>query len=67
MLSPKGIPLNAKDYIIRNKFDLRHSIGFGVNLVNPFPAKIDWGFKLDRKKNMGESPYEFHLNMNYAW
>ncbi|MFA6534967.1 MAG: outer membrane protein assembly factor BamA [Candidatus Babeliales bacterium] len=67
LLSPKNIPLNAKDYITRNKFDLRHSIGFGVNLVNPFPAKIDWGFKLDRKKNMGESPYEFHLSMNYAW
>ncbi len=58
---------NINDYIVRNKFDLRHSIGFGVNLVNPFPAKIDWGFKLDRKKNMGESPYEFHLSMNYAW
>ncbi len=54
-------------FIIRDKFDLRHSIGFGVNLVNPFPAKIDWGFKLDRKKNLHESAYEFHLSMNYAW
>lgn len=55
------------DLITRDKFDLRHAVGFGVNLVNPFPATIDWGFKLDRKRNQGESPYEFHLGMNYAW
>ena len=67
LLDERDREVNIKDFIIRNKFDLRHSIGFGVNLVNPFPAKIDWGFKLDRKKNMGESAYEFHLSMNYAW
>lgn len=49
----------------RNGFDLRHSVGFGINLVRPFPAKIDWGFKLDRKS--GESSQEFHITMNYAW
>ncbi len=53
--------------IRRDKFDLRHSIGFGFNLVKPVPAKIDWGFKLDRKKWDHESPSEFHLSMNYAW
>jgi outer membrane protein insertion porin family len=62
-----GVTTDLTKYVTRNKFDLRHSVGFGVNLVNPFPAKIDWGFKLDRKKNLGESPYEFHLSMNYAW
>jgi outer membrane protein insertion porin family len=51
----------------RNSFDLRHSVGFGINLTKPFPAKIDWGFKLDRKRDRGESPHEFHLSMNYAW
>ncbi len=51
----------------RNKFDLRHSVGFGLNLMKPVPAKIDWGFKLDRRRKEGESPHEFHLNMNYAW
>jgi outer membrane protein insertion porin family len=51
--------------LIRNKFNLRHSVGFGLNLTQPTPAKIDWGFKLDRKK--GESAHEFHLSMNYAW
>ncbi len=54
-------------YIRRDSFDLRHSVGFGLNLVKPFPAKIDWGFKLDRKRDRGESPSEFHLSMNYAW
>ena len=54
-------------FITRNKFDLRHSVGFGLNLVRPFPAKIDWGFKLDRKRHRNESPHEFHITMNYAW
>lgn len=56
-----------KSLIKRDKFDLRHSIGFGLNLLKPVPAKIDWGFKLDRKKQAHESPSEFHLSMNYAW
>lgn len=51
----------------RNSFDLRHSVGFGLNLVKPVPAKIDWGFKLNRKKGRNESPHEFHLSMNHAW
>jgi outer membrane protein assembly factor BamA len=53
--------------IKRDNFDVRHSIGFGLNLVKPMPAKIDWGFKLDRRKRDGESAHEFHLSMNYAW
>ncbi len=53
--------------IKRDKFNLRHSIGLGLNLLKPVPAKIDWGFKLDRKKSEHESPSEFHLSMNYAW
>ncbi len=53
--------------IKRNKFTLRHAVGFGLNLLKPMPAKIDWGFKLDRKKSDGESAQEFHLSMNYAW
>jgi outer membrane protein insertion porin family len=53
--------------IMRNNFEFRHSVGFGLNLLKPVPAKIDWGFKLDRKKDKGESSSEFHLSMNYAW
>lgn len=63
------LPSNQKialdDVIIRNKFHLRHTVGFGLNLTSPMPAKIDWGFKLDRQP--GESAHEFHLTMNYAW
>ncbi|MBD3273049.1 outer membrane protein assembly factor BamA [Candidatus Dependentiae bacterium] len=54
-------------YLKRDQFNLRHSVGFGLNLTQPMPAKIDWGYKLDRDKKAGESPHEFHLSMNYAW
>lgn len=56
-----------KTLIRHDKFDLRHAVGFGLNLTKPIPAKIDWGFKLDRKRKENESPYEFNLSMNYAW
>ena len=59
--------INFDDVIIRNKFNLRHTVGFGLNLTSPVPAKIDWGFKLDRDRKAGESSHEFHLTMNYAW
>jgi outer membrane protein insertion porin family len=59
--------ISNSSLIKRDKFNVRHSVGFGVNLVKPFPAKIDWGFKLDRRKHDGESPHEFHLSMNYAF
>jgi len=55
-----------------NNFDYRHSVGFGVRLLNPMPVRIDWGFKLDprRDKNdptRNESPSEVHFGMNYDW
>jgi outer membrane protein insertion porin family len=62
--TPKKDIINTEG-IRQNSFNLRHSVGFGLNLIKPIPAKIDWGFKLDRKK--GETPHEFHLSMNYAW
>ena len=72
--TPKnGIPspaiVNGKEvsYVVRDNFHLRHSVGFGLNLLKPFPAKIDWGYKLDRKKKTGESASEFHIAMNAAW
>ena len=57
----------AKKLIIRDKFDLRHSIGFGINLLYPQPVKVDFGYKLDRKRELGESAHEWHLSMNMAW
>ena len=59
--------IRNRSNLMRDHFHLRHSVGFGLNLLKPMPAKIDWGYKLDRKKKEGESPYEFHLSMNYAW
>ncbi len=64
--TPKGdLNTQQKSFIIRDHFNLRHSVGIGLNLLKPMPAKIDWGFKLDRKKH--ETPQEFHLSMNYAF
>ncbi|MBM3886745.1 outer membrane protein assembly factor BamA [Candidatus Dependentiae bacterium] len=64
---PENQRIAFDDVITRNKFNLRHTVGFGLNLTSPIPAKIDWGFKLDRDKKTGESAHEFHLIMNYAW
>jgi outer membrane protein assembly factor BamA len=46
-----------------NRFDYRHAIGFGVRLTHPTPVSIDIGFKLDRRKRLGESLSEVHFNM----
>lgn len=46
-----------------NKFNYRHAIGFGVRLLRPTPVKIDWGFKLDKRR--GESPSQVHLSMSH--
>lgn len=64
-IQPADQQKKLEDVVIRNNFNLRHTVGFGLNLTTPFPAKIDWGFKLDRQP--GESAHEFHLSMNYAW
>lgn len=66
--TPKNdIPADQLCNIRRDNFDVRHTVGFGLNLLKPMPAKVDWGFKLDRRKDQGESAHEFHLHMNYAW
>lgn len=46
-----------------NHFNYRHSVGFGVRLLRPTPVRIDWGFKLDRRK--GEKVSEVHLSMSH--
>lgn len=52
-------------YLVNNRFNYRHSVGFGVRLYNPVPIKVDVGFKLDKRKN--ESAYEVHFNTAYEW
>jgi outer membrane protein insertion porin family len=49
--------------LINNNFDYRHAIGFGVRLTQPTAVSIDIGFKLDRRKRLGESLSEVHFNM----
>jgi outer membrane protein insertion porin family len=48
-------------HLKNNSFSFRQSVGFGVRILKPTPVKIDWGFKLDRKR--GESPSEVHFSM----
>lgn len=56
-----AIPQNLQDKFLRNnKFEYRHAIGIGLRLLKPQPMKIDWAFKLDKKK--GEKTSELHLS-----
>jgi outer membrane protein insertion porin family len=52
-------------FIRNNSFNYRHAVGVGVRLLNPMPIRVDWGFKLDARKN--ESPSEVHFSMSYDW
>ncbi len=52
-----------KILIKNNSFQYRHSVGIGVRLSQPMPIKVDWGFKLDRNKKLGESLSEVHIAM----
>lgn len=48
------------EHLHNDKFDLRQAIGFGIRMQRPSPIKIDWGFKLDRRK--GEKHKELHFS-----
>jgi outer membrane protein insertion porin family len=50
--------------LTNNAFRYRHSIGFGIRLLNPAPIRVDWAFKLDRNRRRGESFFEVHFSMN---
>jgi len=51
----------AKKRLKNNRFSYRHSVGFGARILRPTPIKIDWGFKLDKRK--GEKASQVHLSM----
>ncbi len=64
--------LASPENITNNNFDYRHSIGFGLRLLRPMPIKIDWGFKIDPRKNKldprrSETSHEVHFGMSYDW
>jgi outer membrane protein insertion porin family len=50
--------------IVNNRFNYRHSIGFGIRLSYPVPLRVDWGFKLDRNKRRNETAYEVDFTMS---
>lgn len=60
------IPAAERDRL-RDAFDYRHAIGFGIRLTNPMPISVDVGFKLDRRKRLGESLSEVHFNMTRSF
>lgn len=42
----------------------RDSVGFGINISTPVgPVNFEIGFKLDRKKSLGEDPLRFHFSI----
>ena len=51
---------NTMQFLTNNCFDYRHSIGIGVRMIRPQPIRIDYGFKLDRRK--GEPVSELHFS-----
>jgi len=53
--------------IENNSFNFRHAVGVGFRMLSPAPIRVDWGFKLDRRKKLGETPYEVHFGMTYDW
>lgn len=48
-----------------NSFDYRHSVGFGLRMLQPMPVRVDWGFKLDPRT--GEKESQVHFGMTYDW
>jgi outer membrane protein insertion porin family len=55
--------LISRKRLRNNHFNYRHAVGFGVRLLRPTPVRIDWGFKLDKRK--GEKASEVHLSMSH--
>ncbi|OGB97317.1 outer membrane protein assembly factor BamA [candidate division TM6 bacterium RIFCSPHIGHO2_12_FULL_36_22] len=50
----------AAPILRNNNFQYRHSVGFGISMLQPQPMKVDFGLKLDKKK--GESEWEVHFS-----
>jgi outer membrane protein insertion porin family len=62
----------SKAFVTGNNFDYRHAVGIGLRLLQPMPINIDWGFKIDPRKNkrnpkLNETASEVHFGMSYDW
>ncbi|KKP36034.1 MAG: Outer membrane protein assembly factor BamA [candidate division TM6 bacterium GW2011_GWF2_32_72] len=55
---------NLNKHVFRNDhFDYRHTVGVGMKVTRPQPFEISWGYKIDRRKKLGETPSEVHFSM----
>lgn len=59
-----SIPQNL---LSNNSFEYRHAVGFGISLDHPTSIRVDWGFKLDRKRRRGETASEVHISASRAF
>jgi outer membrane protein assembly factor BamA len=66
--TPRTSILNQYASSIKSdSFNMRHTIGIGLNITQPQPLKLSFGYKLDRNALIGETPHEFHIGMNTAF
>jgi outer membrane protein insertion porin family len=70
--TPYSECVKTPGYLTNNNFDYRHAVGVGLRLLSPMPIAVDWGFKLDPRRDKrnpenDESPYEVHFGMTYDW
>lgn len=54
--------LISPERLLNNSFFYRHSVGIGLRTLKPTPIKIDWGFKLNPQKKLGEKLSELHFS-----
>lgn len=53
--------------ILNDTFRMRHTVGFGINMLWPQPIKVSFGYKLDFDKRSGEAPSKFEIMANTAF
>ncbi|MCL5437048.1 MAG: outer membrane protein assembly factor BamA [Candidatus Dependentiae bacterium] len=52
----------SNELLSNNSFEYRHAVGVSLLLDHPTPVRVDWGFKLDRKKRRGEEIAEVNIS-----
>lgn len=57
----------GQEFLRNNNFDYRHAIGFGIRMTSPTPICLDWGFKLDPRKRLGEQTDEIHISASQSF
>lgn len=56
-----------REFLANNSFEYRHAVGFSLSLDHPTSVRVDWGFKLDRKRRRGEEVAEINISANRAF